>query len=380
MLWYNTFALSLAVTWKALGALRIVEQRYEHKWKKICVQYPWGKGFLTVSWCYHQSEPHLCLLNGMGISHPAFPYSSSPAGNSVRGLLFLLPQEQNIHSGMKKNNVGSSAACPLPPFLSCCFWTPWPFQRQLSNPLHLLSNWIANLETLQWEQAIHFNSVSLLSLPWDQGRSWGNAVSICWLSLLMGLTSGLARSQSCGPSCVWASQGSVTRQNKTSETLHTTRGQWLTLPAALEKQTCQAELTIRKNKERAGSQFWTSYRPTYLPTYPPSYVWQELFWQEHPSVNCLSAEEPWKMDCQWEEHHELQHVLQGITVPWSYSALILRKPAQTTDPGSVSLLGVTNFPLTARGEGSEGEVRVGHRSVETIQIKKKPLAFQVSLY
>lgn len=64
----------------------------------------------------------------------------------------------------------------------------------------------------------------------------------------------------------------------------------------------------------------------------------------------------------------------------NYSALIPRKPAQTTDPGSVSLLGVTNFPLTARGEGSEGEVTVGHRSVETIQIKKKPLAFQVSLY
>lgn len=63
-----------------------------------------------------------------------------------------------------------------------------------------------------------------------------------------------------------------------------------------------------------------------------------------------------------------------------YSVLIPRKPARTKDPGSVSLLGVTNFPLSVRGEGSEGEVRVGHRSVETIQIKKKPLAFQVSLY
>lgn len=57
----------------------------------------------------------------------------------------------------------------LPSFLSCCFWTPWPFQRQLSNLLHLLSNWIANLEML-WEQAIHFNSVSLLSFPMGPGQ------------------------------------------------------------------------------------------------------------------------------------------------------------------------------------------------------------------
>lgn len=75
------------------------------------------------------------------------------------------------------------------------------------------------------------------------------------------------------------------------------------------------------------------------------------------------------MDGQWEEHHA-----------GDYSALILRKPARTTDLGSVSLLGVTNFPLTARGERSEGEVRVGHRSVERIQIKKKPLTFQVRLH
>lgn len=87
--------------------------RYEHKWKKSCVQYPWDKGFLTVSWCYHQFEPHVCLLNGMGVSHPAFPYSSSPDSNSIRGVLLLLPQEQSIHSGMKENNVGSSASIPF---------------------------------------------------------------------------------------------------------------------------------------------------------------------------------------------------------------------------------------------------------------------------
>lgn len=61
MLWYNTLALSLAVTRKASGALSI-----EHKWKKSCFQYPWGKGFLTVTWCYSQFEPRVCLLNGMG--------------------------------------------------------------------------------------------------------------------------------------------------------------------------------------------------------------------------------------------------------------------------------------------------------------------------
>lgn len=223
---------------------------------------PLGQRCSDCKLLYPQWKPHVCLLNGMGVSHPAFAYSSSPAGNSIRGVLLLLPQEQSIHSGMKKNNVGSSDACTLPPFLSCCFWAPWPFQRQLSSLLHLLLNWIANLETLQWEQAIHFNSVSLLSLPWDQGRPWGNAVSICWLSPLMRSTSGLARSQSYGPSCVWASQGSVTRQNIISGALPTAHGQWLTLPAALDRQTCRALLTIRKNEAGAGSQFWTTCLPT----------------------------------------------------------------------------------------------------------------------
>lgn len=161
MFWYNKLVLSWVVTWKALGTLRIVEQRFEHKWKKSCFQYTWGKGFLTVIWCYHQFKPHVCWLDGMGVSNLAFPYFSSPAGNSLRGVLCLLPQEQSIYCGMKKKNVGPSAACILPPFLSCCFWIPWPFQRQLSGLPQLLLNWIANLETLQWEQAIHFNSVSL---------------------------------------------------------------------------------------------------------------------------------------------------------------------------------------------------------------------------
>lgn len=127
---------------------------------------------------------------------------------------------------MKKNNVFSSPACNLPPFPSCCFWTLWPFQRHLSSLLHLLLNWIANLERLQWEQAIHFNCVSLLSLPWDHHRPWGNTVSICWLSPLMKLTSSLVRSQSYGLSCVWFSQGSVIRENKISGALHTLSNSW----------------------------------------------------------------------------------------------------------------------------------------------------------
>lgn len=141
--------------------------------------------------------------------------------NSIREVLFLLPQGQSVHSGLKKNNAGSSLACTLPPFPSCCYWTLWPFRRQLSSLLHLLLNWIANLKRPRWERAIHFNSLSLLSLPWDQGRPWGNAASLCWTGPLMRLTPRLVRSQSYDPSCVWSSQGSVIRWNKISGAPHT---------------------------------------------------------------------------------------------------------------------------------------------------------------
>lgn len=77
-----------------------------------------------------QFEPHVCLLNGMGVSHPAFPYSSSPAGNSIRGGLCLLPQEQHIYWSlywMKKNNS----------WLFCCLYpASIPFLLLL-NPLTL---------------------------------------------------------------------------------------------------------------------------------------------------------------------------------------------------------------------------------------------------
>lgn len=203
-----------------MNVWEVVEQECGHKSRKV-VSSTLGKGFLTVRCCSPWFESHQCLPNAMGVSHPTLAYSSGPAGNSIREVLFLLPLGQSIHSGVKKNNVVPSLACILPPFPSCCFWTLWPFQRQLSSLLHLLLNWIANLGRPQWEQAIHFNSLSLLSLPWDQGRPWGNAVHLCWSSPLMRLTSCLVRSQSFDPNCVWSSQSSVIGQNKISVALHT---------------------------------------------------------------------------------------------------------------------------------------------------------------
>lgn len=101
---------------------------------------------------------------------------------------------------------------------------------------------------------------------------------------------------------------------------------------------------IRKNEAIAGSQLRTNCLPT---------VWQEYFWHGHPSANSASAEEPWKMDDQQEEHHDLQHALQGV------SAVLLRKPTQTTAPGSVSLLRVTNSPLHCQRWGVRGRGQSG---------------------
>lgn len=81
------------------------------------------------------------------------------------------------------------------------------------------------------------------------------------------------------------------------------------------------------------------------------------------------------MDDQREDHYDLQHMLQGITVP--------RSEGKQHGPQRQGLCPYLEWLIlhpTARGEGSEGEVRVGHRSVERIQIKKKPLAFQLGLY
>lgn len=305
MLWYNTLALSLAVTWKTLGPLRIVEKRYEHKWEKSCFQYPWGKGFLTVSWCYHQFELHVYLLNGMGVSHPAFPYSSNPAGNSIRGVLNALPQEQSIHPGM----LALLLLVPCLHSFPAASEPPDPFKG--NSAACSIFHWI---ELQIWRAAVGTSHPFQFCVPVvpPMGPEQILRKRICWLSPLMRLTSGFARSQLYGPSCVWASPSSVTRRNKISESLHTTHGQWLTLPAALERQTCKAASPIRKNEARAAANFGQLiYLPTHLST-----EWQELFWQDHPSANSLSAEETWKMDEQWEEHHEVQRVLQGITVPW----------------------------------------------------------------